>query len=141
MKRNTFVSIVLTLGLLFGGWRVCAASGSETPGAPFEIQTRQEVIDHISCLDRMPDYLCSWCQSAPVRELLLLADRTEKEDRIILGTDPEMERAMDDQIKQEQEKEDKAWKMLENMNIYKDNQKGRNSTPQDKVPRPQSGGS
>ena len=67
-------------------------------------------------------------KSAPVRELLLLADRTEKEDRIILGTDPEMERAMDDQIKQEQEKEDKAWKMLENMNIYKDNQKGRNST-------------
>ena len=54
---------------------------------------------------------------------LLLADRTETKDRIIYGTDPEMERATDEQQREEKEKEEKAWNMLQHMNIYKDNGK------------------
>jgi hypothetical protein len=45
-----------------------------------------------------------------------------------------MERAMDDQIREEKEKEDKAWKMLQNMNVYKDTGKPPRSAPQDNVP-------
>ncbi len=53
------------------------------------------------------------------------AERTETKDRIIYGTDPEMERAMDDQAREEKEKEAKAWNMLQNMGVYQDNGKHR----------------
>ena len=54
---------------------------------------------------------------------LLLADRTDTKDPIIYGTDPDMERAMEEQAREEKEKEEKAWKMLEHMDIRLDTQK------------------
>ncbi|MGA3113135.1 MAG: hypothetical protein ABSF90_01745 [Syntrophobacteraceae bacterium] len=52
---------------------------------------------------------------------LLLADRTDTKDSITYGTDPDMERAMEEQARAEKEKEDKAWNMLQHMQLYKDN--------------------
>ncbi len=56
-------------------------------------------------------------QSAPAR--LLLADLVEGSDRIIYSTDPEMDKASERQEREEARKEEKSWRMLENMNIYK----------------------
>ena len=49
---------------------------------------------------------------------------------IIYGTDPGMERAMEEQAREEKEKEDKAWKMLQHMNLYNDSGKNPRSTKQ-----------
>ncbi len=56
-----------------------------------------------------------WGQNRPN---YLLADRVEKEDRIIYGTDPEMEETFEEQRIEEKIKEERSWRMLENMNIY-----------------------
>ena len=74
---------------------------------------------------------------------LLFAERTETRDSIIYETDPEMERAMDEQAWIEKEKEQEAWKMLQQMNPYKNNSKSgkrkKHAQPVsgDKSPQPQ----
>lgn len=50
---------------------------------------------------------------------LMLADRIDTQDGVLLTTDPEMDRAAREQELHEKEKEEKAWQMLQNMNIYK----------------------
>jgi hypothetical protein len=112
MKRTAFLSPVL-LGLLLGlgpGFVVCSPV---CPGAPFEVPVP---------VDRTA--------SAP---RLLLSDRVETGERIIYGTDPEMERAMDEQIQEEKEKEEKAWKMLQQMNVSKEEKKRRRHDPPEKT--------
>ena len=64
-----------------------------------------------------------------------LADRTETKDSVNYGTDPEMGRAMDEQVREEKEKEEKAWKMLQNMNIYKDTHRRPPRTRTDSTPQ------
>lgn len=49
---------------------------------------------------------------------LLLADLTDEKDRIVYGTDPEMDRAADEEAREEKEKQEKSWKMLQQMNLY-----------------------
>ena len=53
-----------------------------------------------------------------LRPPLLLADRIEEKDRIIYGTDPEMDRLADEEAREEQEKQAQSWKMLQQMNLY-----------------------
>jgi len=124
-RGTAFLFIVLVSGFLFGGWRVCAASGSDAPWTLFEIQSRLERIVPVQCPSEKCGYPVQSCRSMPGQHGLLLSDRTETPDRVIYGTDPDMERAMDDQIREEKEKEDKAWKMLQNMNIYQGPRKPR----------------
>jgi hypothetical protein len=45
-----------------------------------------------------------------------------------------MERAMEEQARKERDKEEKAWKMLQNMNIYQNIGKNPHSTQPDKAP-------
>ena len=56
---------------------------------------------------------------------LLLADRIDTKDRIIYGTDPEMERTMEEQAREEKEKERQAWNMLQHMNLNNNNNNGK----------------
>ncbi len=103
MKKSAFVYIIIIPGLLLAGWRVCMASTSDASGTLLKSQTREDRVDPLS--------------------RRLLADRTDTRDSIIYGTDPEMERAMEEQVREEKKKEEKAWKMLEHMDIRLDTQK------------------
>jgi hypothetical protein len=100
MKGTAFVFMVLISGLLLVGLPARITSNSEGPG-PLKIQSLQNRI-------------------SPAHRLLL-ADRTDTKDSITYGTDPDMERAMEEQARAEKEKEDKAWNMLQHMQLYKDN--------------------
>ena len=84
MKGAAFLFIVLISALLLAGWRTPIASSSEGAGTLLKIQNPGNRI------------------SPPPRQLL--ADRTDTKDAIILGTDPEMDRAMEEQARKEQER-------------------------------------
>ncbi len=113
MKGTAFLFIIFASGLLVAG--ACMASNPDTAGTSFKTQSRQERL--------RPD------------SRLLIAERTDMEDRITYGTDPEMERAMAEQERHEKEKEEKAWQMLQNMNIYKSSKKSQGSNQTDKTPQ------
>ncbi len=102
MKRTTFLVVLLISGLVLAfGW-AGTAFNSDAAGSLPETQTMEN-------------------RTSQPRQLM--ADRTETKDRIIYGTDPEMERAMEQQEREEKEKEEKAWNMLQHMNIYQDSGK------------------
>ncbi len=100
MKGTTFLIILLVSGLVLAFGRADTAFGSGAAGSSSKTQTLEN-------------------RTSPPRQLM--ADRTDTKDRIIYGTDPEMDRAMDEQQREEKEKEEKAWQMLQHMNIYQDN--------------------
>jgi len=114
MKKNAVLCIILIPGFLLAGWRVSMASTSDGTGTALQKQTCENRID------------------PPLRQIL--ADRTDTKDSVIYSTDPEMERAMEEQAREEKEKEEKAWKMLQNMNIYKDERKRSPRTQPDNTP-------
>jgi hypothetical protein len=58
---------------------------------------------------------------------LILADRVEKEDRVLYGTDSDPAYSQEEQEKEEKKKEEKSWRMLEHMNLYQNN--GKKVTP------------
>jgi hypothetical protein len=116
MKGTAFFLMTLISGLLLIGWSACIASNCEEPG-PLKIQSLQNRT------------------SLPHR--LLLADRTDTKDSIIYGTDPDMERAMEEQAREEKEKEDKAWNMLQHMQLYKDDRKPPRASPPNNNTPPQ----
>jgi hypothetical protein len=115
MKGTAFLFIILISVLILAGWRAPIASSSDGSGTLLKIQSLENRI------------------SPPPRQLL--ADRTDTQDDIIYGTDPDMERAMEEQAKKEQEKEDKAWNMLQHMYLNKDNGKNPKSTQPDNAPQ------
>jgi ADP-heptose:LPS heptosyltransferase len=110
MKGSAFVFIILVSALLLAGWPAPIAFNSDESGTLLKIKSLQNRID------------------PPPRQLL--ADRTDTKDEIIYGTDPEMERAMAKQAKEEKEKEEKAWIMLQNMNLRINSGKNPRSTQQ-----------
>jgi hypothetical protein len=114
MKGTAFLFVVIVSALLLAGWRAPIASGSKEPGTPLKIQGLQNRTGQ------------------PLRQLL--ADRTDTKDGISYSTDPEMERAMEQQAKEEKEKEEKSWKMLQHMYLYKDSGKSPRSTQPDNAP-------
>lgn len=98
MKGTTFIFVILISGLLvLAGGPAGIASNPDEAGALSKTGTPGNQIG---------------------TPRLLMADRTDTKDSIILGTDPDMERAMDEQARQEKEKEKEAWKMLQNMGFY-----------------------
>ncbi len=116
MNKTALAFVIIPLGVVvlagvFGGIN----SNSDSSGAILEIQT---------CGNR--------CGIAP---FLLLADRTDTKDRIIYGTDSDMERAMEDQEKMEREKEENAWRMLQNMNLYDDYRRKPHDRRREDIPR------
>lgn len=50
---------------------------------------------------------------------LYLAYKVETRDSIEYGTDPEQDRWSEEQEREERIKQERSWRMLENMNIYK----------------------
>ena len=56
---------------------------------------------------------------------LILADRVEKEDSVLYGTDSDPAFSQEEQEREEKLKEEKAWQMLDNMNVYQGNGKKR----------------
>jgi hypothetical protein len=55
----------------------------------------------------------------------LLANRTETHDSVTYTTDPNLERAMKKEDREEQEKENKSWEMLQNIPYYAPGRKPR----------------
>jgi hypothetical protein len=102
MKGTTVLIVLLVSGLVLAFGRAGHAFNPDAAGSLSKTQT---------------------LESRASQHPQLMADRTETKDRIIYGTDPEMERAMEEQQREEKEKEEKAWNMLQHMNIYKDNEK------------------
>jgi hypothetical protein len=100
MKGTAFFFIILIWGLLLVDWRASTVFNPEESGRLLKIQSLENRI------------------SPPHR--LLFADRTDTKDRIIYSTDPDMERAMEEQAREEKEKEDKSWNMLQHLYLYKD---------------------
>ncbi len=115
MKGTAFVFIILVSALLLAGWLTPMASNSDESGTLLKTKSLQNRIG-----------------PSPGR---LLADRTDTKDAIIYGTDPGMERAMEEQARKEQEKEEKAWIMLQHMNLNNNNNNNGNR------PRPNKQGS
>ncbi|MHC1726652.1 MAG: hypothetical protein AB9866_11670 [Syntrophobacteraceae bacterium] len=62
----------------------------------------------------------------------LFADRTEQRDSVIYQTDPEMERSAEDQEMEEKRKEERAWRMLEN--IYLQQEPAKRARPPHRPP-------
>lgn len=115
MKGTAFLIVLLISGLVLAFGRAGTAFNPDAAGSLSRTQTLEN-------------------RTSQPRQLM--ADRTETKDRIIYGTDPEMERAMDEQQREEKEKEEKAWNMLQHMNIYKDNgKKTRPTQPGDTPPQ------
>lgn len=54
---------------------------------------------------------------------MILADRVEKDDRVVYGTDPDPAFSQAEQEKEEKEKEEQSWRMLEHMNLLQGNGK------------------
>ncbi len=115
MKGAAFLFTILISALLLAGWRTPIASSSEGAGTLLKIQNPGNRI------------------GPPPRQFL--ADRTDTQDAIILGTDPEMDRAMEEQARKEQEKEDKAWNMLQHMYIDRDIGRRPKTTQPDNAPQ------
>ena len=101
MKRVSLLCIIL-LGLLFGGWAVKGAFGPEKNAAFLNIRPSA------NCCNLASANCCNLAQR------LQFADRTETEEQVTYGSGPQNEHAMDERIREEKEKEDKAWKMLQN---------------------------
>lgn len=57
-------------------------------------------------------------ESHPSRQNLLLADIADTEDHVIYRTDPDLEREAEEEAQAEKEKEERAWRMLDNTNIF-----------------------
>lgn len=53
----------------------------------------------------------------------ILVYKAETRDSVEYGTDPEQDRWSEEQEREEKLKEERSWRMLENMNIYKKNSK------------------
>lgn len=115
MKGTAFLFIILISALLLAGWRAPIASNSDESGTLLKIQSLGNRI------------------GPPPRQLL--ADRTDTKDDIIYSTDPGMERAMEEQARKEQEKEEKSWNMLQHMYLNKDIGKSPKSTQPDNAPQ------
>ena len=115
MKGAAFLFIILISAVLLAGWGASMASSSEGSGTPLKIQS---LGNRISPSPRQ-----------------LLADRTDTKNDIIYSTDPGMDRAMEEQARKEQEKEEKAWIMLQHMNLNKDSGKNPRSTKQGSAKR------
>ena len=114
MKGTAFLIVLLISGLLvLALWRTGTAFNPDEAGSLSKTQTLENRV-------------------SPPRQLM--ADRADTKDNIIYGTDPEMERAMEEQARKERDKEEKAWKMLQNMNIYQNIGKNPHSTQPDKAP-------
>jgi len=113
MKGTTFLIVLLIFGLVLAFGRAGAASNSDAAGSLSRTQTLEN-------------------RKIPPRQLM--ADRADTKDRIIYSTDPEMERAMEEQEREEKEKEEKAWNMLQHMNLYKDSGKKPHSTQPGNTP-------
>ncbi len=113
MKGTTFLIVLLISGLVLAFGRVGTAFDSDAAGSLSRTQTLEN-------------------PTSQPRQLM--ADRTDTNDRIIYGTDPEMDRAMDEQQREEKEKEEKAWQMLQHMNIYQDNGRRPHSARPDNAP-------
>ena len=99
MKGTAFVFIIPVLALLLVGWLAPIASSSKESATPSKTESLQNRI-------------------SPPHQLLL-ADRIDTEDHISYGTDPGMERTMAERAREE--KEQKAWIMLQHMNLNNDN--------------------
>jgi len=113
MQRTTFLIVLLISGLVLAFGRAGTAFDSDAAGSLSKTQTLEN-------------------RTSPPRQLM--ADRTDTNDRIIYGTDPEMDRAMDEQQREEKEKEEKAWQMLQHMNLYNDNGRRPHSAHPDNAP-------
>lgn len=111
MKGTAFLFIILISGLLLAGRGVNAVSGSGAPGTPIKIRTAENRI-----------------VQPP-----LLANRIDTKDSVIYTTDPGMERAMREEKREEKDKEDKSWQMLQHMYIYK--HAGKHSPPDNTPPQ------
>ena len=61
----------------------------------------------------------------------LLAEIADTEEHIIYRTDPDLEREAEEQAQEEKNKEDKAWRMLDNTYIFKGDGKGPHRRPND----------
>ncbi len=62
------------------------------------------------------------------RPALHLAYKVETRDSVEYGTDPEQDRWSEEQEREERIKQERSWRMLENMNIYKKSPGRRPST-------------
>jgi hypothetical protein len=114
MKKTIFLVIMLVPGLLvFALWRANTAFSSDAAGSLSKTQILGNAMN-------------------PPRQLM--AERTDNKDSITYGTDPEMERAMAEQERHEKEKEENAWKMLQNMNIYQGGRKNPHPNQPDNTP-------
>ncbi|MGA2400589.1 MAG: hypothetical protein ABSG91_02645 [Syntrophobacteraceae bacterium] len=115
MKGIGFMFVILISGLLvLAGWTAGIASNSDEAGTLSKTKTLENRI-------------------GPPRQLM--ADRIDTKDSIIYGTDPDMERAMDEQAREEKEKEKEAWKMLQNMQLYQNIKRPPRSTQPDTTPQ------
>ncbi len=115
MKGTAFVFIIIVLALLLSGWPAPIASSSEESATPSNSKSLQNLI------------------SPPSR--ILLADRTDTEDSISYGTDPRADRVAAERAREEKEKEQQAWIMLQHMYLNNDN--GRNhKSNQPRSPQP-----
>ena len=116
MRVTTFliVLVLLVSGLLvLAVGRAGTAFNSDATGSSSKAQTLE---------NRM----------SPPR--LLMADRVDTQDSVNYGTDPEMDRAMEEQARHEKEKEEKAWKMLQHMYLLNEIGKSPHSTQPDNAP-------
>lgn len=64
----------------------------------------------------------------------LLADRVETEDSVTYTTDPDLDRTMKKEDREEKAKEENSWKMLQNMHLYGPAGKQPSSTGQSASP-------
>ncbi len=114
-KWTVFLFVTLVSGLLIVGARAGTASNSDTAWTLLKTQSQQNWISPTS--------------------RLLIADRIDTQDGIIYSTDPDMDRAMEEQEKLEKEKEEKSWEMLQNMNIYEGSRRSHGPTQSDRAPQ------
>ncbi len=64
------------------------------------------------------------------------AERLDQKDRIIYQTDPELERESEDRKMEEKQKEERAWRMLENTYIEEKREKRRHPRRNPDEPQP-----
>ncbi|MEN6439358.1 MAG: hypothetical protein ABFD97_12350 [Syntrophobacter sp.] len=98
---------------------VAAAGVAEANTAPGGLADRDRILIGSPVLSRSSD--TAGIQMTEVQRprcRLLLADKIETRDQIEYTTDPEATRAFEDARRHEMEKEDRAWKMLDDMQIY-----------------------
>jgi len=81
---------------------------------PFAMESRTDVFKPPVLLPESTVITCSGTSSGN----MILADRTEKKDRVLYGTDSDPAYSQEEQEREEKEKEDRSWRMLERMNLY-----------------------